>query len=119
MLRDADIAMYRAKGQGKGRSAVFDTTMHAEALAHWEASRVSTILALTPLLSIAAVAGVHALWQVVSFAAETRIPVEKMALDAKGFPLIREILKVGRAGGVDRGKDGARHRRREPRHRRR
>lgn len=34
----------------------------AEALAHWEASRVSTILALTPLLSIAAVAGVHALW---------------------------------------------------------
>jgi len=34
----------------------------AEALAHWEASRVSTILALTPLLSIAAVAGVHSVW---------------------------------------------------------
>lgn len=34
----------------------------AEALAHWEASRVSTILALTPLASIAAVAAVHAGW---------------------------------------------------------
>jgi drug/metabolite transporter (DMT)-like permease len=34
----------------------------AEALAHWEASRVSTVLALTPLLSIAAVTLVHALW---------------------------------------------------------
>ena len=36
VLRDADIAMYRAKAQGKGRSAVFDTAMHAEALAHWQ-----------------------------------------------------------------------------------
>lgn len=34
----------------------------AEALAHWEASRVSAILATTPLLCIAVVAGVHALW---------------------------------------------------------
>lgn len=34
----------------------------AEALAHWEASRVSAILAATPLLCIAAVALVHALW---------------------------------------------------------
>ena len=34
----------------------------AEALAHWQASRVSTILALTPLLSLAVIAGVHALW---------------------------------------------------------
>ncbi|MEO6250295.1 MAG: DMT family transporter [Luteimonas sp.] len=34
----------------------------AEALAHWEASRVSAILAATPLLSIAAVAAVHAAW---------------------------------------------------------
>ena len=34
----------------------------AEALAHWEASRVSAILATTPLLCIAAVALVHALW---------------------------------------------------------
>jgi len=34
----------------------------AEALAHWEASRVSAILATTPLLCIGAVALVHAWW---------------------------------------------------------
>ena len=34
----------------------------AEALAHWEASRVSAILATTPLLCIAAVTATHALW---------------------------------------------------------
>jgi drug/metabolite transporter (DMT)-like permease len=34
----------------------------AEALAHWEASRVSAILALTPLLCIATIAMAHALW---------------------------------------------------------
>lgn len=34
----------------------------AEALAHWEASRVSAVLATTPLLCLAAVAAVHALW---------------------------------------------------------
>lgn len=34
----------------------------AEALAHWEASRVSAILASTPLLCLGAVALVHALW---------------------------------------------------------
>ncbi len=34
----------------------------AEALAHWEASRVSAVIALTPLLCIGVVAAVHALW---------------------------------------------------------
>lgn len=34
----------------------------AEALVHWEASRVSTILAATPLMSLAVIAIVHALW---------------------------------------------------------
>lgn len=34
----------------------------AEALAHWEASRVSVILALTPLLCVAAVSVTHRLW---------------------------------------------------------
>jgi drug/metabolite transporter (DMT)-like permease len=33
----------------------------AEALAHWEASRVSVVLATTPLLTVATVAAVHAL----------------------------------------------------------
>jgi drug/metabolite transporter (DMT)-like permease len=34
----------------------------AEALAHWEASRVSAILAATPILCVGAVALTHALW---------------------------------------------------------
>jgi len=34
----------------------------AEALAHWEASRVSAILATTPLLTLGSVAVVHSLW---------------------------------------------------------
>ena len=33
MLRDADIAMYKAKSMGKARSAVFDRTMHSTAVA--------------------------------------------------------------------------------------
>jgi drug/metabolite transporter (DMT)-like permease len=34
----------------------------AEALAHWQASRVSAVLALTPLMSLATIAVVHASW---------------------------------------------------------
>ena len=34
----------------------------AEALEHWEASRVSAILAVTPLLTILVVLGVHSVW---------------------------------------------------------
>ena len=34
----------------------------AEALAHWEASRVSAVLAMTPLLTILSVMAVHAVW---------------------------------------------------------
>jgi diguanylate cyclase (GGDEF)-like protein len=30
VMRDADVAMYRAKGDGKGRHAVFDAAMHAQ-----------------------------------------------------------------------------------------
>ena len=41
----------------------------AEALAHWQASRVSAILATTPLLCLGTVAAVHALWPA-SIAAE-------------------------------------------------
>ena len=33
LLRDADIAMYRAKSMGKARSAVFDRAMHSSAMA--------------------------------------------------------------------------------------
>lgn len=34
----------------------------AESLAHWQASRVSTVLALTPMLSLAVIALVHSRW---------------------------------------------------------
>jgi drug/metabolite transporter (DMT)-like permease len=34
----------------------------AEALAHWEASRVAAVLALTPVMTIASTAAAHALW---------------------------------------------------------
>jgi diguanylate cyclase (GGDEF)-like protein len=36
MLRDADIAMYRAKAKGRARYQVFDQTMHEQALAHMQ-----------------------------------------------------------------------------------
>jgi len=36
VLRDADIAMYRAKAQGKARYEVFDSTMHSQAMALME-----------------------------------------------------------------------------------
>jgi diguanylate cyclase (GGDEF)-like protein/PAS domain S-box-containing protein len=32
VMRDADVAMYRAKADGKGRHAVFDAAMHAQVL---------------------------------------------------------------------------------------
>ncbi|MEH2179004.1 sensor domain-containing protein [Nostoc sp.] len=35
-LRDADIAMYRAKTQGRGRYEIFNTDMHIQAMAHLE-----------------------------------------------------------------------------------
>jgi diguanylate cyclase (GGDEF)-like protein len=36
LLRDADVAMYRAKSSGKGRYRVFEPAMHADALARLE-----------------------------------------------------------------------------------
>ena len=36
LLRDADVALYRAKAQGKARHAVFDTSMDAQALERLE-----------------------------------------------------------------------------------
>ena len=34
VLRDADLALYRAKAAGRGRYAIFDIEMHARAMAH-------------------------------------------------------------------------------------
>ena len=36
LLRNADLAMYRAKADGKGRYIVFDSSMHADSLARLE-----------------------------------------------------------------------------------
>jgi diguanylate cyclase (GGDEF)-like protein len=36
LLRDADVAMYRAKADGRGRSRVFEPAMHADAVARLE-----------------------------------------------------------------------------------
>ena len=36
LLRNADVAMYRAKGSGKGRFAVYDAGMHAAAVQRFE-----------------------------------------------------------------------------------
>ena len=35
LLRDADVAMYRAKGQGKGGYALFEPQMHAQVQERW------------------------------------------------------------------------------------
>jgi diguanylate cyclase (GGDEF)-like protein/PAS domain S-box-containing protein len=39
MLRDADLAMYRAKDEGRARFEVFDTSMHAAAILRHELER--------------------------------------------------------------------------------
>ncbi len=75
LLRDADIAMYRAKALGKARYAVFDTGMHTRAveLLHLEASLRRAIeqqefrLYYQPIICLASgkITGVEALlrWQ--------------------------------------------------------
>ncbi len=43
LLRDADIAMYRAKALGEGRYRVFDATMHTQIVMRWQLSCWLTI----------------------------------------------------------------------------
>lgn len=71
LMRDADEAMYRAKGEGKARHAVFETGMHAGALARLElegdlrgaAERGELVLHFQPVVTLATldVVGVEAL----------------------------------------------------------
>jgi EAL domain-containing protein (putative c-di-GMP-specific phosphodiesterase class I) len=71
LLRDADVAMYRAKTAGRGRFAVFDATMHTEAVARLQlegdlrraVERHEMALVYQPVVSLrtGAVAGVEAL----------------------------------------------------------
>lgn len=37
LLRDADLALYQAKGAGKSGHAVFEAALHADAVARWQA----------------------------------------------------------------------------------
>jgi diguanylate cyclase (GGDEF)-like protein/PAS domain S-box-containing protein len=60
LLRDADVAMYRAKGLGKDRIVVYDPTMHEEALQRLELKarldeaieREELTLAYQPIVSL-------------------------------------------------------------------
>ena len=75
VLRDADIAMYRAKGEGGDRSAVFDPAMHARAVAEFQfeaelrqaVDRQELLLYYQPVVAVPSgrVLGVEALvrWQ--------------------------------------------------------
>ena len=66
LARPASLLRLDALGLGLLAFCALNTLVaygaFAEALVHWEASRVSTVLALTPLLSLAVIAGVHSLW---------------------------------------------------------
>ena len=75
LLRDADVAMYVSKRQGKGRYTLFEPRMHAQALARRELEtglryapvRDELVLLFQPIVSLrdGALAGVEALvrWQ--------------------------------------------------------
>lgn len=75
LLRDADIAMYRAKGMGKGRYAVFDREMYAQTLhlsqietdLRYAIERQELLLHYQPIISVATekITGFEALlrWQ--------------------------------------------------------
>ena len=71
LLRDADVAMYRAKSRGKGRYELFDATMRTQTLEHvglladlrHAVERGQLVLAYQPIVSLRRqeVAGVEAL----------------------------------------------------------
>ena len=75
LLRDADIALYRAKQQGRGCSVVFDRTMHQQAIARLQLEtalrqaikRGELLLHYQPIISLAGgnIVGFEALvrWQ--------------------------------------------------------
>ncbi len=102
MLRDADIAMYRAKQSGRARYQVFDAAMHAAAVArlHLETDlrraleREEFILHYQPVVSLAtgAVAGFEAL---------VRWPHPQRGLVAPGefIPTLEETGLIRSLGG--------------------
>lgn len=101
LLRDADTAMYRAKSEGKSRVALFDTEMHAEAMArlHREADlrraleRDEICIHYQPIVSLET-------GRLVGFEALARWehPVEGLLHPAEFIPMAEEtglIVQVG------------------------
>jgi EAL domain-containing protein (putative c-di-GMP-specific phosphodiesterase class I) len=101
-LRDADLAMYRAKGQGKGRYAIFEPGMHTAIIDRLDLEvdlkraieRDELVLMYQPIFSLRSgeVAGVEALvrWQ---------HPTRGMVLPEQFVPLAEEsglIRELGR-----------------------
>jgi diguanylate cyclase (GGDEF)-like protein len=102
LLRDADLAMYRAKNRGKGRYAIFEPSMHTAIVERLDLEvdlkgaieRDELVLAYQPIFSLrsGAVAGVEALvrWQ---------HPTRGLVLPEQFVPLAEEsgvIRELGR-----------------------
>ncbi|NES94526.1 MAG: EAL domain-containing protein [Desertifilum sp. SIO1I2] len=102
LLRDADIAMYRAKALGRGHYAVFDATMHAQAVARLQLEtelrraieRQEFLLYYQPIVTLATgqISGFEALirW---------RHPELGMVSPAQFIPIAEEtglIIPIGR-----------------------
>jgi EAL domain-containing protein (putative c-di-GMP-specific phosphodiesterase class I) len=102
LLRDADLAMYRAKARGKGRYAFFEPEMHAEAVARLameadlraalERSELSVLFQPIVALEDGEALGVEAL---VRWAHPTRGPL----LPGEFVPIAEESGLIGAIGG--------------------
>ena len=65
----------------------------AEALAHWEASRVSAVISLTPVVTIAAVYAILAVWPT----AEVGAPLDALGLVGAGLIIVGSVMAaIGR-----------------------
>jgi diguanylate cyclase (GGDEF)-like protein len=102
LLRDADLAMYRAKSRGKGRYAIFEPGMHTAIVERLDLEvdlkgaieRDELVLAYQPIFSLrsGAVAGVEAL-------VRWRHPTRGLVLPEQFVPLAEEsgvIRELGR-----------------------
>jgi diguanylate cyclase (GGDEF)-like protein/PAS domain S-box-containing protein len=114
LLRNADVAMYVAKGRGKGRFAVFDPSMHAAALERLELEadlrhaieRHELLLHYQPIISLetGAILGLEALvrWQhpqrgLISPAAFIPLAEETGLILAIGQIVLTEACREARA----------------------
>ena len=116
LLRNADLAMYRAKGRGKGRYAIFEPEMHTAIVERLElevdlkraVQREELVLAYQPIFSLrgGAIAGLEALvrWQhpTLGLVVPDRfVPLaeESGQIQALGRWVLRRACQQGRSGG--------------------